>query len=163
MVVHAVAMSRTDDALDALYARLPEIDCQGFCHDSCGPIDMAEAERDRIRRVHRVEIGKGSFLRDGPSDCPALTMFKKCGVYEVRPLICRIWGLTRRMPCNYGCRPSRWVTEQETYTLLAEAFELSGQHEDAALARQAADSLNAGTLTTIRDVIDAESRRRWGG
>jgi hypothetical protein len=38
---------KQDRELDALYAQLPTIKCQGFCHDSCGPIDLSVRERTR--------------------------------------------------------------------------------------------------------------------
>lgn len=144
-------------ALDALYAELPTIDCQGFCHDSCGPIDMSSAERARIAE-QGVTIERGAWFTDlRPIRCPALTMFRQCSVYQIRPLICRIWGLTKRMPCTYGCRPSRWLSEPEAYALLGRAFTIAGDEADAAAFTHAA--ANPAAAEQARDLINARIGR----
>lgn len=142
---------------DDLYAELPSIDCQGMCWDSCGPIDMTGAERVRIRRETGVDIPAGSFLRHGPSACPALGMLHTCTVYDVRPLICRIWGLTRRLRCNYGCRPDRVLTEPEAYEFIARAHEIAGEHESARIARLATRPEYQERMRQAHAVIDAET------
>lgn len=149
-------MSR-DAELDALYAELPSIECQGMCWDSCGPIEMTSAEHARIKRETGVDIPPGRFLRDGPSACPALGMLHTCTVYEVRPLICRIWGMTRRLRCNYGCRPSRLLSEPEAYEFIARALEISGQHDEAATVRLATLPEHQEKLRQAHAVIDAET------
>jgi Fe-S-cluster containining protein len=119
-----------DEQLDALYAELPTIECQGHCWDSCGPIDMAAGERARIREAG-VDIPAGRFTVTGPKTCEALTWAHQCSVYDIRPLICRLWGLNREMVCNFGCKPSRLLSDRETYELIARAHEISGDHEEA--------------------------------
>ena len=51
--------------------------------------------------------------------CPMLSG-NHCNVYAIRPLICRLWGLTPKMRCPWGCEPERWLSEPETRELLAE-------------------------------------------
>lgn len=145
-----------DSALDAIYAELPAIDCQGRCWDSCGPIEMTMAERQRIQRAG-VNIPPGSFYRDGPSMCPALTMFHQCSVYEIRPLICRIWGLSKRLPCTYGCRPERYLTEPEAYELLARVWELSGERDKAKMARLATRPEYQKEMDEINEYLDVQT------
>jgi Fe-S-cluster containining protein len=146
--------------LDALYAELPTIDCQGMCWDSCGPIFTSNAEHDRIAEAG-VDIAQGSFLRDGPSLCPALTMLHQCSVYEIRPMICRLWGLSRRLRCNYGCKPSRVLSEPEMYELLARAFDISGQPKDAAMTRLATLPENQERMRQAHAYIDDETELKW--
>ena len=43
---------------------------------------------------------------------------------EVRPLICRLYGLVKRMACPWGCQPDRWMTDVEAYELLRKVGEL---------------------------------------
>lgn len=150
----------SDAELDELYAQLPTIECQGFCWDSCGPIDMAGAERARIARAG-VNIPQGSFTRDGPSLCPALTMLHQCSVYEIRPLICRLWGLSRRLRCNYGCKPSRQLSEPEMYELIARAYDISGQPQEAAMARAATLPENQELLRRAHAFIAEETDLKW--
>lgn len=50
-------------------------------------------------------------------DCPLLEN-ERCSVYEVRPMICRLWGLVESMPCPWGCKPDRYLTHEEGLVLL---------------------------------------------
>lgn len=110
---------RVEAAFDELYAELPAMECQGLCAQSCGPIRMTEPERARIAAAG-VTIPDGGIFT--PGMCPALTMFRQCSVYEVRPLICRLWGVVKSMPCPWGCRPEGgWLTDQQGYDLIRRA------------------------------------------
>ena len=119
--------SDTDAELAALYARVPAMkDCRGLCWVSCGPADMSDRERQRIR-------GRG--IRITPSDvargeegffCEALTREGRCAVYDIRPMACRLWGVTEDMPCPYGCQPERWLPEGEGFELAMLAIAAGG-------------------------------------
>lgn len=138
------AKHRPDRAqqLAALYAELPTMECRGRCHDSCTSIRMTKLERQLIARRHGVTIPDGSFA-DCDRPCVALTMLKRCGVYQDRPLICRLWGLTRTMQCSYGCVPDGgWISDQKAFGWLAHAAEISGDQALAAQFRQLADLPN---------------------
>lgn len=112
-----------EQQLDALYAELPTIECRdGGCWQSCGPVPMTGVERQRIVDEHQVQVAAGP---DGT--CCALTPLLRCGVYQVRPLICRIWGMTRSLPCPSGCRPSRWLSDDEADEFIARAYDIDGQ------------------------------------
>jgi Fe-S-cluster containining protein len=90
------------DSLDRIYRSIPTVACKGLCTEACGPLNMSEVERQRIadRGVDiptpDVLIGSGSLT------CPAL-VDGRCSVYEVRPLICRLWGAVESLPCPHGC------------------------------------------------------------
>lgn len=107
-------------SLDQIYASLPKIACKGLCSESCGPIDFTKEERERMEATFGRAIGKV----DRNLSCPALAC-GQCMVYESRPLICRLWGLTPAMPCPFGCVPERVVPEEESLRLLAEVGMLS--------------------------------------
>lgn len=138
-------------ALDGLYAKVPTIDCQGFCWDSCGRIGMSRAEDARIVRETGVQIPDGTRAA-GPAVCVALTMLRRCSVYEIRPLICRLWGVIKSMPCTFGCRPERYLSDAEAYELIAQAYDIAGQHEeaDATRAPWATPELAARTEAGLR-------------
>jgi Fe-S-cluster containining protein len=122
------------DALDAIYAELPAIECRGQCHDSCCNIDMTGTERQRIADAG-VSIPRRT-IHDTPRPCPALTILNRCAVYEVRPLICRLWGLTRVMRCSYGCVPEGgYLPERTALELIARAHAAAGEHDRAAEIR----------------------------
>lgn len=54
-----------------------------------------------------------------PLRCPLLTEDGRCSAYQVRPLVCRQWGVGEDMKCPWGCEPERYLTEEETAEMLA--------------------------------------------
>ena len=113
---------KQDRELDALYATLPTMACQGYCHDSCGPIDPAVRETARIVERARKPLTCGEY-----ATCSMLTPERKCGVYDIRPMICRLWGLVQSMPCPYGCRPEDGLLpDDEGVRLLVESERIGG-------------------------------------
>lgn len=114
-----------DKRLDALYAELPRIECQGLCSDSCGPIEMSVRERQRIEREHG-EVTCGSV----GASCSMLDENRRCLAYAKRPIICRLWGLTARMRCHYGCQPERWLSDAEAFDFIARADTIGGSPTD---------------------------------
>jgi hypothetical protein len=108
-----------------LYAALPSLECRGKCAESCVPIDMSDAERDRISRTHGVRIPPRG--ETAGSACPALTFLGTCAVYPVRPMICRLWGVADAMRCPHGCRPTEgWLPDQTAMTLLLDSLAAGG-------------------------------------
>lgn len=127
-----------EEQLDELYAELPELDCRGQCWDSCSKIDMTGAERWRIEKAGGPHIPRGR-VGDPPSMCPALTMLHQCSVYEIRPMVCRLWGVWESLPCNYGCRPKdgrALLTDEEAYEFIARTHEAAGEPGMAAMVRR---------------------------
>lgn len=133
---------RAIEELERLYSLLPTIECKGLCWNSCGPIDMSDVERERIEEqgVHIEPFTQERALRwaqDEPLHCSALTEDKKCSVYDVRPLICRLWGVAESMPCTYGCKPNPgYVRDEDAMQAIAYSVEVGGG--EAASASQVA-------------------------
>lgn len=122
-------------ALEEIYAELPDIDCLGRCADSCHNIDMTGVERQRIADTAGVVIPRRT-IHDEPVRCVALTMFNRCAVHAIRPLICRLWGLTRGMRCSYGCIPhGGYLPDEAVIDLIIRVHEAAGEHERAAQLR----------------------------
>ncbi|MDQ4040514.1 MAG: YkgJ family cysteine cluster protein [Actinomycetota bacterium] len=112
--------------LDALYAELPSLRCKGLCKDSCGPIDPTPVERQRIREAGGPEIPPLLATTD-ESVCPALDEHGRCGVYDVRPMICRLWGIGVQMRCPHGCEPDGgWISAAETQRFLMRSYLIGG-------------------------------------
>lgn len=120
--------------LEELYARLPTIKCQGHCWNSCGPISMSAVERRRIESSTGVVIEPFTAERsarwsaDEPLHCAALDQYHRCTVYEVRPLICRAWGVGRgQLACPWGCEMSGpRLRHSEIIQLTIEAIRIGG-------------------------------------
>lgn len=77
-----------------------------------------------------------------------LTEEHRCSVYEIRPMICRLWGLVRGMPCPYGCRPEGGLLpDEEGQRLLREAERIGGTDEH-------------GFVAMLTDMLSAEPHNR---
>lgn len=127
---------RVDNELRKVYEEVPSPHCQGLCVASCGPIAMPPYEAARFAEAADragvlydfVPLGDEydsllvRTLEDG--FCPALSDDGRCRVYNARPFVCRAWGASEVMPCVYGCRPDRVLTEGETVALLRRTKEL---------------------------------------
>lgn len=112
------------DALERLYAGLPKIACRQLCQEYCGPVFMEELEWERIgERVGHYP--RPTAEQAARLECPMLAADGGCGVYEVRPTICRLWGLTETMRCPHGCEPERVLTDAEGGAVLLEVERIS--------------------------------------
>lgn len=120
--------------LAELYARIPSVDCKGLCAKSCGPIMCGEAEAALLpdvpsRRfqspsgVTAVEIAHTEKRRAGQIEKRCVLLRNgRCTAYEVRPAICRLWGVAEGMRCPHGCVPERVVGRKEGAEILRAAI-----------------------------------------
>jgi Fe-S-cluster containining protein len=120
--------------LDAIYDQVPQIECKGHCHASCGPIFMTHLEWRRIE-----ENTPGALQQVTCISCPMLDeQMKRCTIYEIRPMICRLWGVVETMRCPFGCKAERILSLNESYGLSERARRLDkgkqerGTHIDLA-------------------------------
>ena len=106
--------------LQAIYDSLPRIDCQKRCHGTCGPIVMSALEWDSVASQHGARTCEDDLI------CPYLERASGlCGVYNSRPLICRLGGLTQALRCRFGCEPERVLTDLEAAALIERVQALS--------------------------------------
>lgn len=119
-------------SLESIYAKLPAINCRGKCQEACGPIACSGQEAANMEKANGGPLGE-----IGPDlICPLLTADGKCRVYAARPMICRLWGLTKSMRCPFGCTPSRWLSDEECGKFLKAV-------EDGTLAGPAAELIES--------------------
>jgi Fe-S-cluster containining protein len=97
-----------DRSLQRIYERLPHLACKGLCTDSCGPIEMSTRERVRIEQ----KAGRAVEYVPASGACSMLDAHGRCSVYELRPMICRLWGMTEAMRCPHGCVPEGGFVDQ---------------------------------------------------
>lgn len=113
--------------LDELYACIPRpVGCTGECWDSCGPIGYSKLEGERMsaagHRPPNVHEPRTQFM------CTALTADRRCSVYDARPAICRLWGVSEAMPCDHGdCYTPNPLTEAESAALMNRAQQIGGE------------------------------------
>jgi Putative zinc- or iron-chelating domain len=153
--------SDIDAALQAIYDRIPAIpDCQGKCWVSCGPLEMSQRERQRIRQAG-VRITPPEQVRGMMSTfwCEALSGDGLCRVYAMRPLVCRLWGAVEDMPCPVGCRPvPRMLTSEEGMRLVVESMDIGGDPEGLITRGGGPDSLMAAWRADVRGMRTAHAQ-----
>lgn len=128
--------SQMDAELQKLYDQIPAIpDCDGRCWTSCGPAGMSDRENQRIRQQGiRITPYRQAMAKIERYWCEALTGDKRCAVYELRPLVCRLWGAVEGMPCAYGCVPEGgWLSDAEGYRLIAESMRVGNGEPPSAV------------------------------
>jgi hypothetical protein len=130
-------------AMEAIFAQFPAIECKKLCSDFCNIIPMSRLEFARLKqtnpklkskglawgtRVGGTFPGRGYVIGfrievDSVGICPLLKD-GLCSVYNHRPGICRLWGLTKKLKCPYGCEPERFLTEEEAHGFMTKIAEL---------------------------------------
>ena len=98
--------------------RIPSFECKPGCHDCCGPVTASSEEMARLPvksdAEHEAALANLS--------CPHLGA-NGCTVYGERPLICRLFGTTPRLPCPEGKRPQKMIDpriERKIHQFLAQ-------------------------------------------
>lgn len=72
--------------------QIPTFKCKPSCTDCCGVIVMSRWEWDLIEDK-RTASGL---------TCPYASE-KGCEIYEQRPILCRLYGVVKKMQCPHGC------------------------------------------------------------
>ncbi|MDN6859709.1 YkgJ family cysteine cluster protein [Pseudomonas sp. CAN2814] len=93
-------MNSLSRRIDQLRRQIPGFECKPGCHDCCGPVTASSVELSRLpvksEAEHEEALAEWNCVHLGPNGCEA---------YEQRPLICRLFGTTPRMPCPEGRGP----------------------------------------------------------
>lgn len=155
---------RQRERLEEVYAELPKIKCKGLCSDSCTAIDMSIREREDIKRASGTDcrVGTDGFcnkLVDG-----------RCSVYDLRPMICRMWGVVESMPCPHGCIPEGGLMpDDEAFPLLTRTLEAGGRpasfskvSEDLVRVALADENTRRALIGHARQGWDSRMRQRFG-
>lgn len=114
--------------LRQLWRQVPQIECKQLCWDGCGPISASTLEMALMEQEsgQPLRVREHPLYPDGTRMCCHLTPEGRCGVYESRPMICRLWGVTEGLPCHHGCKPARYMTDNEGLALLALSLKVGG-------------------------------------
>lgn len=82
--------------------------CTG-CSECCGPVPINQKECDEITRFVKDKhppYNKNAGIMDCKfrvdKNCTIVNDGAGCSIYPVRPIICRLMGVTKGMMCNNG-------------------------------------------------------------
>lgn len=140
------------------YAKLPPMQCKGLCGHSCGPIGMSGVEEGRFR-----ERGVPVPGMMDPS-CPSLDFAGRCSNYDIRPMVCRLWGVVDEMPCPHGCVPEGGrIKSEEGFALLAEVMIAGGESEWSEVLQMLKDPAMTGAFKQYVAAVMAKDEERRRG
>lgn len=85
---------------------IPSFGCRLGCADCCGLVVWTYREHQALRAYLKERERKEAKPNPAePLTCPYVES-GQCSVYEVRPLLCRLYGTVAGMQCPHGCRPA---------------------------------------------------------
>lgn len=123
--------SREEKKLEILkktYAKIPKLDCIENCGSACcGLIPLSKIEEKHIKhflkinnlnvKYHNYSLSKTHSEALKGHMCFFLDNNKKCLIYSVRPLICRLFGVAENMKCP-NVKPNKYLSENEANKLI---------------------------------------------
>ena len=115
------------DPLTAARAAIPTLACKGLCQNSCGPVAWSRIEAESWSDNGIAPPTTVTHPKHGILTCSHLTDAGKCGIYDHRPLVCRLYGNVLRMACEHGCRPEpMFMDDHAAYEALQSLGPLAG-------------------------------------
>jgi len=107
--------------LHQIYASIPKIECQGKCTAYCGALGFEKGEMEEMTKAAN---GVAPCV-DKNLTCNYLVL-GRCAIYNDRPTICRIWGLTSKLGCPHGCKRERALSVREVLDITAKVKKIAG-------------------------------------
>lgn len=121
--------------LKKIYKKIPKIACKGLCHNQCTIIAVSKIEREMIEKrlnfdpfieviMHDDNFGdsRQSLTKAAPENirCPMLDANNRCSIYDIRPFLCRIFGVINGLKCDHGCEVESYISQKDATRLLIE-------------------------------------------
>lgn len=108
--------------LQKLYDKIPSFTCKPNCGRCCGIVPWSDEEFARVKDrlppgTHIERIGEANIpITVGSVKCPFLSQEKTCTVYDDRPFMCRIFGVSRHpiLVCPEGAQPTHPLGREQT-------------------------------------------------
>lgn len=108
-------------SLRRIYREVPDVHCKGLCQDAC---TAPPAQGIELRQIFRF-VGTEEREALPGRRCPYLSVEGRCGVYEVRPLVCRLFGAVEKMVCPHGCAPDKgFMNRRKEHELMMRLLDL---------------------------------------
>jgi Fe-S-cluster containining protein len=99
--------------IEDLYKLIPSFHCKAGCIECC--VDFGVPSRTHIEEERIMEYVRARGVRRGEATglrCPYVTA-AGCTIYEVRPLICRLYGTSPNYLCRLRVQPVTLLHEDE--------------------------------------------------
>jgi Fe-S-cluster containining protein len=105
--------------IEDIYKQIPISTCPPGCGKCCGILYPSTTEIQNVKSYcERKHIPFIEFHMTVGLDCPYLQLDKSCGIYEVRPFLCRIMGVSVDIDCPLKkCKPSRLLNSPQSRKL----------------------------------------------
>ena len=105
-------MTGTRAILEALYARVPAMQCIPGCTDCCGRTTVCRVEVEGLTAEEDLVRSQLTYA------CPFVSEGKDCAIHGKRWLICRMFGTNPLMRCPRGAKSEVQLTPAETLDIL---------------------------------------------
>ncbi len=89
--------------------KIPEFHCKEGCGKCCGVHLITAFLKEHGR--------KQQYAKEILDMCPYLDEKKRCTIYEVRPAICRLYGVVQAMQCPYR-KAQQYLSDDEVISIL---------------------------------------------
>ncbi len=102
---------------------IPECSCNmPGCHACCGPVPWSKEERNELPERFQNMTKKGNSL-----NC-VFECENGCAVYEYRPIVCRLFGISDepRLRCPHGFIADKTLTVKQTEEITKLYLDLIG-------------------------------------
>jgi len=104
--------------IQKLYSRIPKSSCVDGCFDCCTSIIQFAREEAERAGEYKYYDGLCGFLDEN----------KNCTIYDNRPLVCRIYGVSEIMKCE-DCEADRLLSEEETRVIIKEYAKIKDEQD----------------------------------
>lgn len=94
--------------------KIPEnsINCISGCNACCGPVPINDTEASILN------IPNANIIPTKPDLTCIFSSPSGCTVYNDRPLLCRLYGITEHMPCGKNIKSTKSLTNRETNKIM---------------------------------------------
>ena len=102
--------------------------CKSGCNDCCGVVPFSDIEKARASALKPMEAweryqGSAWLLKSALANfsCPFSDKNNGCQIYDVRPMVCRLFGVVdhEMMKCPHGSAPKKMITEAQSRALIS--------------------------------------------
>ena len=125
-----------------LKARIPNVECKGFCFRVCTVAAVTNVEHEAIEERHGIHLLRTPVemaVKHGISTPCAALKDRRCQIWEDKetyPTICSAFGAIEHMPCPFGCKPDGGYMSIQDYKLLQTLIDdIGGSPDSTAMDR----------------------------